>query len=127
MEQAIATVGKLKPEIRLAQAISEFSTALSPKYAVAFKIFLSQSRPTPQDIIRLTEELNRDGARSHKGCRPFGTRLIDILQRVQVFIGIGDILIGGSQNIIACGVWAVVRVSLQVGLPKSCLPTYLYS
>lgn len=115
MEQAIIAAGKLKPEIRLAQAISEFGAALPAKHAVTFRNLQSQSRPLTQDVIRVTEELNRDGARSHKGWRPFGTRLIKILERVQVFVGIGDVLIGGSQNMIACGVWAVVRMSLQVG------------
>ena len=115
MEQAIAAAGKLKPEIRLAQAVSEFGASLAPKHAVAFKNFQSQSRPVSQDAIRITEELNRDGARSHRGWKPFGTRLVKILERVQVFTSIGDVLIGGSQNMIACGVWAVVRVSLTVG------------
>ncbi|KAH6664799.1 hypothetical protein F5X68DRAFT_143782 [Plectosphaerella plurivora] len=114
MEQAIAAAGKLKPEIRLAQAVSEFGASLAPKHAVAFKNFHSQSRPVPQDAIRITEELNRDGARSHRGWKPFGTRLVKILERVQVFTSIGDVLIGGSQNMIACGVWAVVRVSLTL-------------
>jgi hypothetical protein len=113
MEQAIAAAGKLKPEIRLAQAVSEFGASLASKHAVAFKNFQSQSRPVPLDAIRITEELNRDGARCHKGWKPFGTRLVKILERVQVFTSIGDVLIGGSQNLIACGVWAVVRVSLQ--------------
>ena len=71
--------------------------------------------PSPDDIIRLTEEINRDGARAHRSWRPYGTRLVAILERMRQFAPIGDVLVGGSQNLIACGVWAVVRLSLEVG------------
>ncbi len=43
-----------------------------------------------------------------------GTRLVGILDRVQLFAKVGDILVGGSQNMIASGVWAVFKLSLQV-------------
>jgi hypothetical protein len=74
----------------------------------------SQSPPSSDDIIRLTEEINRDGARSHRSWKPYGTRLVAILERMRQFAPIGDVLVGGSQNLIACGVWAAVRLSLEV-------------
>ncbi|KAJ4016209.1 hypothetical protein NW752_003332 [Fusarium irregulare] len=120
MEHVTSAVGftaKLKPEIRLARAISEFNASLQNKNQRArFKNLRSQSLPDPDDIIRITEEINRDGARAHRSWRPYGTRLVAILERMRQFAPIGDVLVGGSQNLIACGVWAVIRLSLEVGV-----------
>ncbi|RFN45421.1 nacht domain-containing protein, partial [Fusarium flagelliforme] len=117
VSSAVGFTARLKPEIRLAQAISEFSTCLQNKNQRArFKNLHSQSPPSPDDIIRLTEEINRDGARSHRLWRPYGTRLVAILERMRQFAPIGDVLVGGSQNLIACGVWAAVRLSLETSL-----------
>lgn len=117
LSSAVGFAAKLKPEIRLAQAISEFGASLSTQnQRTRFKNLQSQSPPDPDDIIRLTEEINRDGARAHRSWRPYGTRLVAILERMRQFAPIGDVLVGGSQNLIACGVWAVVRLSLEVGL-----------
>ncbi|KAF4962744.1 hypothetical protein FSARC_9192 [Fusarium sarcochroum] len=117
MENLFTTVGlvpQLKAEVRLAQAISEFSGSLNTdKDRVKFKNLQSQSPPGSDKIIKLTEEINRDGARLHPSWRPYGTRLIAILERIRQFAPIGDVLMGGSQNMIACGVWAVVRLSLE--------------
>ncbi|KAF4444283.1 NACHT domain-containing protein [Fusarium austroafricanum] len=107
MESLFTTVGlmpKLKAEVRLAQAISEFSGSLTAeKDRVRFKNLQSQSPPGSDEIIKLTEEINRDGARLHRSWRPYGTRLVAILERIRQFAPIGDVLIGGSQNLITCG------------------------
>ena len=116
VSSAVGFTARLKPEIRLAQAISEFNASLENKNQRArFKNLQSQNLPSPDDIIRFTEEINLDGARAHRSWRPYGTRLIAILERMRQFAPIGDVLVGGSQNLIACGVWAVVRLSLEVG------------
>lgn len=114
MSVAIIEAAKLKPEIRLAQAISEFDASLDGTHRATFKTYHSSSPPRPQDVIRITEEINRDGARAHKAWRPYGTRLVGILDRIQMFANVGDILVGGAQNMIASGVWAAVRLSLSV-------------
>ncbi|KAM0424477.1 hypothetical protein ACHAPT_010401 [Fusarium lateritium] len=120
VSSAVGFAAKLKPEIRLAQAISEFNASLNNQnQRTKFRNLQSQSPPDPDDIIRLTEEINRDGARTHRSWRPYGTRLVAMLERMRQFAPIGDVLVGGSQNLIACGVWAVVRLSLEVGLTKS--------
>ncbi|RSL79563.1 hypothetical protein CEP51_007263 [Fusarium floridanum] len=117
LSSAVGFAAKLKPEIRLAQAISEFGASLSNQNQhTRFKNLQSQSPPDPDDIIGLTEEINRDGARAHRSWRPYGTRLVAILERMRQFAPIGDVLVGGSQNLIACGVWAVVRLSLETSL-----------
>ena len=73
-------------------------------------------------MMRLTAAIDRAGRR--KGRRCFGPRLTYVLQAVQQFASIGDIIIGGSQNLIACGVWSLVRMTLLV---RSTLPAVTFS
>lgn len=104
----------LKPGVRLAQAVSEFQRVLTEQQRLEFKNRSSRSPPTSSDIVKFTEEINADGARLHRSWRPLGTRLVGILDRIQMLSTVGDLMIGGSQNIIASSVWAVVRLSLDV-------------
>lgn len=112
MALALAKASHLKAEVRLGQAISEFVANLSAEQKARFNAKRSQaltSPPTIQDVRSLTAEIDR----VHGG-RCLGPRLIKVVEAVQKFAALGDILIGGSQNIIACGVWSMVRLSLLV-------------
>ncbi|KXH26073.1 hypothetical protein CNYM01_02392 [Colletotrichum nymphaeae SA-01] len=116
---AVATVGKLKPEIRLAQTISEFSVSLKRHQDdshIRFKNLQTRSPPTAMEVLQLTEEINRDGAHRHRSWRPNATRLVTILERIRQFAPIGDVLVGGAQNLLASGVWATVRMTLEISL-----------
>lgn len=113
---SFASSARLKPEIRLAQAVSEFEAALSGEQKAAFQISKLQTRDSPldvSDVMRLTAEIDRCASR--RGRRCFGPRLTNLLQAVQQFASLGDIIIGGSQNLIACGVQSLIRMSLLVG------------
>ncbi|SCO44299.1 uncharacterized protein FFNC_09746 [Fusarium fujikuroi] len=111
----VPTAAPLTPAVRLAKVISEFSSALDEKYRPIFKTWQTHSPPSEIDFIRLTEEINRDGSRLHQtSWKPFGTRLLKFLDQIQLLIKPGDILVGGSQNMIASGVWATVRLSLEI-------------
>ncbi|KAK2031165.1 hypothetical protein LX32DRAFT_637489 [Colletotrichum zoysiae] len=120
VSSALIATGTLGPEVRLAQAISEFSVALrDDKHAhVRFKNLQTRTRTPPDatEIIRLTEELNRDGARQHRSWSPFATRLVAVLERICQFAPIGDVFVGGAQNLLAAGVWAAVRLALELSL-----------
>jgi hypothetical protein len=104
----------LPGELRLTKAISDFGASLDEKHRVVFRNLQGLSAPTAHDVIRITEEINSDGSRIYKAWNPHGTRMLKFLDRLHLFTRAGDILIGGSQNLIASGIWAVVRVSLQV-------------
>ncbi|KAH0551075.1 hypothetical protein GP486_007577, partial [Trichoglossum hirsutum] len=111
----LANTSRLKPEIRLAQAVSQFEADLSSEQKSTFRTYRSQYRdspPDPSDVMRLTAEIDRQASGKVGGRRCFGTRLTNFLQAVQQFAALGDIIAGGSQNIIACGVWSLVRMSL---------------
>jgi len=117
---AVGSLIQLSPELRLAQAISEFAQALDDASKQRFMSLQAQhakSTPSYSEVISCTEELNREGARRHAGWTPAaGTRVGGFLRRIQQFAAIGDVLIGGAQNLVASGVWTAVRATLEVGL-----------
>ncbi len=120
MSTLLARAAPLKPEIRLAQAVSQFEADLSPEQKAAFNSDKHQSLISPPDIddvMRLTAEIDRRAAGKASLGRCFGPRLSNILQAVQQFAALGDIVVGGSQNMIACGVWSLVRMTLLVRPP----------
>ncbi|KAH8698093.1 hypothetical protein GQ44DRAFT_787899, partial [Phaeosphaeriaceae sp. PMI808] len=61
--------------------------------------------------MRLTAEIDRQMSRKVGG-RCFGLRFTNFLQGVQQFATLRDVVVRGSQNIIACGVWSLVRMTL---------------
>jgi len=107
---------QLPGHLRLANAISAYKASLDKKHCVVFKNLqgATTSISTIDDVIQLTEEINRDGSKLYKCWSPHGTRMIKFLDGLRTFTHAGDVIIGGSQNIVASGVWAVIRVSLQV-------------
>jgi hypothetical protein len=119
MSNVLANASRLKPEIRLAQAISQFDADLSSDQKATLRTYRSQIQdvpPGPSDVMRLTAEIDRHATRKIGGGRCFGPRMTNFLYGVQQFAAIGDVMIGGSQNLIACGVWSLVRLSLLVGV-----------
>jgi hypothetical protein len=123
MSKAIARRGRLKPEIRLAQAVSNFAVILDEDQRKSFARLKSRSPPRWSDVISLSEDITRRGLRLHRSWDGQGMRLVPILDRIQQFVRIGDVIIGGSQNMIASGVWAAVRMSLEVsGRPARPIP-----
>ncbi|KAG5659682.1 hypothetical protein KAF25_002241 [Fusarium avenaceum] len=107
----------LKPEIRLAQAVSEFEAILTSEQKVSFSASRSSAAtaaPSMSDVMRLTAEIDLKATSKHGRGRCFGPRMTNILQSIQQFAALGDVVIGGSQNLIACGVWAAARMTLHV-------------
>ena len=124
MSVAVVNASQLKSEIRLAQAISQFQADLSDKEKDALRTQSSQlqsSAPDQGDVMRLTAEIDKP-SRIVAGKRCFGPRLTNFLHAVQQFAALGDVVVGGSQNLIACTVWMLVRMSLLVSIS-----TALYS
>ncbi|GFG06232.1 vegetative incompatibility protein HET-E-1 [Aspergillus udagawae] len=115
MEGPIANASKLKPEIRLAQALADFKAVLSTDRRARFDESIAAFKdhpPDANDVNRLTAEINRDIQQTTRRC--YGPRFVHVLQAVQQYASIGDVLIGGSQNLVASGVWAAVRLALTM-------------
>lgn len=116
MSSVLAKASLLKPEIRLAQAVSEFEADLATEHKPTFRMLRAQSNsilPSPADVMRLTAEFDHLVSKKF-GNQCFGPRFTSFLQGVQQFAAIGDVVVGGSQNMVACGVWVVMRMSLLV-------------
>ncbi|KAJ5122909.1 hypothetical protein N7448_009006 [Penicillium atrosanguineum] len=114
MSLALTSASRLKPEVRLAQAVSDFEVDLSGEQKAAFRNHKAkplQSPPSTQDAMRLTAEIDRAVG---KGGRCLGPRLVNFLQAAQKFAAMGDIIIGGSHCLVACAMWTMVRTSLTL-------------
>uniref|UniRef100_A0A0B7JP21 NACHT domain-containing protein n=2 Tax=Bionectria ochroleuca TaxID=29856 RepID=A0A0B7JP21_BIOOC len=117
MDVALRNAALLRPEIALAKAISEFESSLTKEHKSNFRSFRTQAlsaSPSAEDVMRFTASLNSQIQKSSAAHRCFGTRFTNIMQCVQKYAALGDVVVGGSQNIIACGVWALVRLTIQV-------------
>jgi hypothetical protein len=118
ISNAVAKASRLKPEIRLAQAVSLFEADLSRDQKDALRSQrpqLQSSPPDQSDVMRLTYEFDKtSGIVTGKRC--FGPRLTNFLDAVQQFAALGELVVGGSQNLVACGVWMLVRISLLVSV-----------
>jgi ankyrin repeat domain-containing protein 50 len=111
MSKALAGASVLKPEIRLTQAVSQFIADLSSEQNAAFRANKSQFEKSPPDqcdVMRLVAEINR-ASFVKSGRSGFGPRTTNFLYSVQQFAAIGDVLVGGSQNIFACGIVSKAR------------------
>jgi hypothetical protein len=125
MSTALTNASRLKPDIRLAQAVSEFEAILSSDQKAAVHDYTSQSQSSPldrRDVMRLMSEIDKTSG-VVAGRRCFGPRMDRFLHAVQQFAALGDVLVGGSQNIIACSVWALVRMTLLVSIRLVLGPT----
>ncbi|QPC62836.1 hypothetical protein HYE67_005067 [Fusarium culmorum] len=117
MALVIRESGNLKPDIRLAQAVSEFEALLTSEQKSTFRTSRDRAvstAPTMSDVMRLTAEIDLKATSKHGRGRCFGPRMTNTLQAIQQFAALGDIVVGGGQNLIACGVWAVARMALHV-------------
>lgn len=119
MAQALARASPLKAEIRLAKALSEFEADLSDEQKSILRTQKSQAAPSLGNVMQLTAEVDRRLSQKFSS-RCFGPRFTNFLLAVQQFAALGDVVVGGSQNLVACGVWSLVRMSLLVSIQVLC-------
>ncbi|KAI1175861.1 hypothetical protein F4777DRAFT_548900 [Nemania sp. FL0916] len=114
------------PEARLSDAIAQFESVLSTEQRGAFlagRDLALDSRPQIRDVMGIAAEIDQQARKVGQSAqRCFGPRVTKALESIQQLVSVGDVLIGGSQNLIACGVWSLVRLSL---ITVSRFSTYL--
>ncbi|KAK5991924.1 Vegetative incompatibility HET-E-1-like protein [Cladobotryum mycophilum] len=113
MALVLSRAGPVKADIRLQQAIAAFQAELAPEQRTDFEEDLNRFRtihPDENDVSVLMSVISRQKHR--KNC--FGPRFMNVLQSAQQFAAIGDILVGGSQNLIACGIWTAIRSTILI-------------
>ena len=116
MALSLAKAAPLKPEIRLAQALSEFEAILPDDQKTQLRTYRGQSPPDPTDVMRFTADIDRDADRNRKSRQCVGTRLTNVLHAIQQFSTIVDFIIGSSQSPVASAIWGTVKISLKVSL-----------
>lgn len=101
---------------QLNAAISTFESELrsNPADAARFTALRSQGTPTPTDVLQAVEAIVGKCTSKARRARPMALGLTTFLERVQNFAPVGDVLVGGAQNMIASGVWAAIRLALEV-------------
>lgn len=97
MALALRNAAPLKPEIQLAQAVSVFEASLVADQKSKFRVYHGQSPPDVNDVMRLTAQIDKENSR-RKSRRCVGPRLTNVLQSVQQFSTVVDVIIGGSQS-----------------------------
>ncbi|KAH6692549.1 hypothetical protein F5X68DRAFT_250778 [Plectosphaerella plurivora] len=106
-----------KPEIRLQHALREFETMLTKDQRQIYNTRVRSGRPpSMEDVFETMSEIDRESQKERGIHKCVGPRLKKVLEACQRFAAIGDVRIGGSQNLIACGVWSAVRLSLQMSV-----------
>ena len=102
--KATATAAPLKPEIKLAQALSEFEDILADDQKTKLRLYRGQSPPNPADVMRFTAEIDREAGRNRKSRQCVGTRLTNVPHGVQQFSTIVDFIVESSQSQIASAI-----------------------
>jgi ankyrin repeat domain-containing protein 50 len=113
MAAALRHAAPLKPEIQLAQALSEYEAILTDDQKTKLRTYHEQPPLGVTDVMRLTAEIDRENSH-RKGRRCVGPRLTNVLQAVQQFSTIVDTIVGSSQSQTAGAIWGVVKMTLQV-------------
>ncbi|KAK5651673.1 hypothetical protein OQA88_11739 [Cercophora sp. LCS_1] len=101
--------GKVKPIVRLGLALSAFEDSLRDDQRTSYRSYREHAHALPPGVDGVqivTAEIDRQSG------RPLGTRVTKILDAAQRVAALGDVMVGGSQNLIACGVWASLRLTL---------------
>ena len=114
MSSALSKAAPLKPEILLAQALSEYEAILEADQKARFQAFRGSSPPTINDVVRFTAEIDRASFK-RRGRRCVGPRLTNVLQSVQQFSTIVDALVELSSSSIASTMWGALKMAIQVG------------
>lgn len=114
MALSLAQAAPLKPEIKLAQALSEFEAVLPDDQKTKLRTYRGQSPPNSTDVIRFTAEIDRDAGRNRRSRQCVGPRLTNVLNAVQKFSTVVDSIVGSSQSQIAGAIWGTLKISLQV-------------
>ncbi|MCJ1328329.1 hypothetical protein MMC10_005005 [Thelotrema lepadinum] len=110
MSTALINATPLAPEVALKKALADYEIVLTDEQR---DVFRKTSSPQPSDLFNLTAEIERQ-AENRKSRRYMGPRLLDILQAVQRFSTLVDLVVGGSQSITAGSIWGAVKLALQV-------------
>lgn len=116
MEVILSQSSKLKAQVRLGRAISAFYESLDAENKAVFNSYRDAAHtaaPGLGDIRQMAAEIDR------KSRKPCGDRFKRVLEALQQFVAVGDVIIGSTQNMLAAGVWSVARLTVVVCFPRA--------
>lgn len=122
MELIPSQASKLKVSIRLKRAINAFYESLDTNNKAIFDSYRDAARAAPpslDDIRQIAAEIDR------KGRKPRGDRFKRVLEALQQFVAVGDVVIGSTQNMLVAGVWSVARLTAVVCYQSSWLERHV--
>jgi hypothetical protein len=114
MATAVEKAAPAKPEMRLSRAIAAFEASLPHERRTllhATKYQLQSSPPTHRDVRRLVSEMEKT-----TGKRCIGHYFVSFLETVRRCVVVREGAAGDDQNIVARGVWAIVRQTMLVSI-----------
>ena len=124
MEVILSQSSKLKAQVRLGRAISVFYESLDAENKAIFNSYRDAAHtaaPGLGDIRQIAAEVDR------KARKPCGDRFKRVLEALQQFVAVGDVIIGSTQNMLAAGVWSVARLTVIVCFPHASMELKLRS
>ena len=113
MSSALSKAAPLKPEILLAQDLSEYEAILEANQKARFQALRGPSPLNINDVARFTAEIDRASFK-RRGRRCVGPRLTNFLQSVQQFSTIVDELVELSSSSIVGTIWGVLKMAIKV-------------
>ena len=105
-----------KPKKELDRAIREFEKAIEghPNAADQFRTLCAGPLPDHSGALLVAEDLSRECAKQSRLRNGVAMKTAPFFDLIRQFAPLGDIVIGGAQNLIASGVWAAIRLALEV-------------
>lgn len=114
LAKSLVTAAPLRPDVRLQRELVGFEACLGDEGRAVFDSLRKGGLPDATAIFRLTAEMDLNAGKKHRSWQSKGHRLTKALDAIHRMAPIGDIIIGGAQNLVASAVWAAVRFSLEV-------------
>lgn len=109
-QTSAATSAALENSKKVCESSFEtFEAALQeydPKLLARFRKLCRSKVPGLGDLVTTVDEIVDASTNGHPtNNRTFATRFIKVLERVKEFAAIGDVFVGGAQNMIVSAVW----------------------
>lgn len=100
------------------ESFKAFEAALrkhDPQMSIRFQLMCKNKAPGLGDLVSTVDDIVKAANKRHPtNNRTFATRFIKLLERVKDFATIGDVFVGGAQNMVVSGVWGTVRLAIEV-------------
>ena len=110
----VSSAAPLSQQSRLSRALHDFICLLSEEEKIDYEDSRGASPPQGFDVSHFTMDIEKKIKREQRRSINKLWKALDALRPLTSAV---DMIVGGSQNEIACSVWAIVRFAMQVKNP----------